>query len=291
MPETLDSTIEYALILFGAKVTELSEDNLTILQVPMGDFSKYEQKEADLYMLTVEQVVSLDDRTSFTQLPFLFENGEMMFHYLNNPDTALRRSSATKENLDGEIVMVYEGNPYWFIGRNKLYPEIGFVPSVGITEGTGDELFMRLGATTVSNNEFENLEESYVGKDVKFLEMVSTQYIIDDVLDATNAIVDVGHRYDSWWMIAREKENLNDYVMSIIHESAAYTLLYQKETRDEMNQARMNALYKQTDSDKIEFDYNSFFSTSAKFYEKNYKQMNIPLDIWQEISPFIQISK
>ena len=291
VPPTMDDTMDYALILFSAKVKELSGNTIDVQQVPIGDFKTYHQPIADLYLLTAQQVASLDERTDFAQLPFLFRNSDIMFHYLNSPHTALRTSSVTQERLDGQIVTVYQADPYWFLSKGKLYPEIGFSPSVGITGTRADDLFVSLHATTIYNNDFTSLEQVYVDKTIKYIEMTSSQYLSGDVLSCTKAIIDIGHRYNSWWFVARDSVTADDHIMSIIHEAAAYTLTYHDATRSSVDDARMTDLYHQIKNEPYSMDYQYLFDKSQVFYEENHAEVGIPIDIWREIYPFIKVLK
>lgn len=292
VPEQLDFELDYSLILFEAKVKELSDGKITVERVILpSDFSSYYSDEADIYLLSNEQVVALDYRTTFAQLPFLFNNLDIMFTYLNDPNTALRKSSVTKDRLEGEILGVYQGDPYWILGRSRIYPDLGFLPEIAVQSVRGSLIYNLFGETNVIVGSVEESKESFAYRDAKYLEFGARHGVDEEMYESLKNITDLGHRCDSWWLIARDSVQWNTITRNIVNESVAFTLTYQKEARQTGNQLIYDEIVSNISSENADFDYNVFYDIAAAYYNDNYNQLEIPQDIWNEISQLVAIGK
>ncbi len=290
IPADISDSMDYTLILFAAKVSELSGDTIRIERVPVGGIDSYHKEEADLYLLSVDEVTELDDRLTFAKLPFLFESNDIMFYYLNATGTAISNSDETRERLDGEIMAVYEGAHYYFVGTDTIYPENAFGESLGVSSSKSYAIYDAFSnVSTYMESDYEGLLEGIITGQIDYAEHLSTDILPKLATEYLTSVEDLGHRSQSWWLLARHNETLDEDTLAIMHEAAAYTLDYQEKAIAQENDVLLSQLTEQLGYEDSGFYYYSFFIDANKYYQSNYADVNIPDDIWKDISSYVTI--
>lgn len=288
IPVDAEEAILTALLTFEAKLSELSGGNIKIEIYHAGDVKDViKQGETGLYLLSDRQVIQLEERLAFIQMPFLFRSAEELLTLLNSATGEVRTSSLIAEHLGGEVIGVYYGGTTWFLGKSKFYDEIGFFNSMGVLSDTANNAcFSVLGAQNIIEGTEEELFAAFANDKIKFCELRTMAEIPDETLAKVKNLELTNHRFATEWLILCDpQKTLSSSVCSMIKEAFAYTLLQHDTMRRELETERMVRLQEKLNLTlDEEAGYSHAWQLAARYYRANWKAMMIPPKIWEEIS-------
>lgn len=287
VPRDADEAIEAAVLTLQAKLGELSDGSIKLEVYHSNDVAyDLEQGEPGLYLLDDLQMVKLDSRLSFIQMPFLFESSEQMLTMLNSVNGKVRSKYAAGERLGGEVLGVYYGGTSWFMGKTRLYDEVGFYNSVGVLkELAGNDCFATLGTDKVTQGSSEELFELFAAGTIKYCELRPDDEIPDAAVEKMKSLELTNHRFGSRWMILRDNDNtLEPIVKSMIKEAFSYTVAQHDNARRELDTVRMTRLEERVNMlVQEDASYHLTIQTARRYYRQNWEALGIPKDIWAEI--------
>ncbi|MEG1206201.1 MAG: hypothetical protein RSD74_07170 [Angelakisella sp.] len=288
LPQNADSATASAMVLLEAKLIELSGGNVKLEQLQVADVSRAMQdKEPGLYLLSSEQVVHLDKRLSFIQMPFLFDNAQQQLTLLNSEEGVVRSSPVTRRNLGGEVVGVYYGGTTWFLGKGRFYDEVGFYNSVGVlSDMPGNSCFSAIGAETVMEGTAEELFAAFKEGKIKYCELHPQSDIPPEAQAMVKNLELTNHRFDTRWMILCDPEgSLSPTVKSMIKEAFSYTIQQHNVLQTDADIARMAHFEEQMNlTVQEDADYSGTRTLASRYYREKWQSLSIPSDIWQAIS-------
>lgn len=289
IPAGGDEALEAAVLTLQAKLLELSGGNVTLESYRSGNVADamLQEDETGLYLLSAQEVTTLDPDLGFIQTPYLFESADQLLTLLNSPDGVVRGSTLTRERLGGEIVGVYYGGTAWFLGRTRLYDEVGFYSTVGVSAGMlGNDCFGVLGAETVTEGSSEELFALFAQGKIKYCELSPTDEVPDEVLEKAKSLELTNHRYDTRWLLLRDSENqLEPAVRAMVQEAFSYTLPQHDTLRREIETEKQARLEERGELAVPEGEgYSRTKQLARKYYRENWMSLEFPQRVWEEIS-------
>lgn len=287
IPADADDAIKTAVVTMQAKLLELSGNSITLELYQAGNVADaMEQDTQGLYLLDAHEVVTLDPRLGFIQMPFLFENAHQLLAVVNAEGGEVRASPVTGDRLGGEVMGVYYGGTQWFLGKTRLYDEVGFYSSVGVIEGLfGNSCFNMLGAESVNEGSSEELFALFAAGKIKYCELHPGDEVPEEVFAKAKALETTNHRFDSRWLVLRDTDNtLDPLVHSMLQEAFAYTVTQQDIMREELDTAWQTELELQGElSVNGAGGYANIRQLAKKYYRANWQELGIPSEIWAQI--------
>lgn len=287
VPADADTATQAAVVTLQAKLLELSHDRVTLEVYKAGNVADaMGQDTQGLYLLNAHEVVTLDPRLEFIEMPFLFENAEQMLAMVNSEGGEVRASPVTRGRLGGEVIGVYYGGTQWFLGKTRFYDEVGFYSSVGVlSERAGNSCFGALGAEHVAEGSRAELFALFSTGKIKYCELSPGDEIPEETLAKAKALELTNHRFDSKWLMLRDTDNtLEPAVHSMIKEAFAYTVAQHDASRKEIDTAWQTELELQTGlTASVNEGYENVRMLAKKYYRENWENLRVPPEIWEEI--------
>ena len=298
------------LDLLRAKIKALSDDRLKVtVRKAKYPIESYREGQADLYFFTTQEMVQMDDRLAFVQMPFLFSDADVMLTFLNDKSGVVRSSRATQTRLRGEILGVYYGGARVMLNRGRYYDEVGFYNTAAVLpDHLGEDAFIAAGAETLVIGTQEEIFSALASTTVKLGEYIPGVPVPEETLSRIKSVERTEHQFDGWWLVlsAGKSASLSTQSRAIFEEALAYTVQWEKQLLEQQQTGELDQLEQQileiqgegqssTEESESgrqtktaqESSYENAKQMMLDYYEDHWQELGIPQDIWESVEELL----
>ena len=132
LPNTQDDILEEALLVFQAKLEEISNQQLTLDLIPVENpRARLGDNDADLVLLSQKDLQEIDESLNYLSYPFIFDSSQDYLLHIGSTDGAISGSKRLQNLLQGSIIGSYYGGSAWVLSRGIYRDELGFYNTFG----------------------------------------------------------------------------------------------------------------------------------------------------------------